>query len=208
MPVLVLGGIMGGIFTPTEAAGIAVVYAFLCGFIFYRQLRISMLPGILLNAGMESAIVMLLLGLSEPFSWVIAVEQVPVKLMSAIMHVSSSPYIFLLLVNIVLLIIGIPLETAPALTIMTSVLAPLAVKMGIDPVHFGVIVCLNLVIGLITPPVGAVLFSICGISGLSLERLSRGIWVPFLVAVAVLLLVTFVPALSTLLPSLFSGGMP
>lgn len=208
MPVLVLGGIMGGIFTPTEAAGVAVVYAFLSGFVFYRQLRLSMLPQVLLRSGVEAAVVMLLLGLSEPFSWVIAVEQVPAKLMFVIMQFSSSPYVFLLLVNIALLIIGIPLETAPALTIMTSVLAPLAVKMGIDPVHFGVIVCFNLVIGLITPPVGAVLFSICCISGLSLEKLSRSIWMPFLVAVAVLLLVTFVPALSTWLPSYFLGTSP
>jgi len=122
--------------------------------------------------------------------------------MEALSCLSSSPHVFLILVNIFLLLIGIPLETAPALAIVTPVLAPLAAKLGIDPVHFGVIVCFNLVLGLITPPVGGVLFSICGISGLSLERLSRGIWIPFLIAVGVLMIITFVPVLSTFLPRL------
>jgi len=203
MPVIIVGGIWGGIFTPTEAAGIAVVYAFMVGFFIYRRLKVSRLYHLLLISGMEAAVVMLLLGLSEPFAWVVAVEQVPMKVMEALVSLSSSPYVFLILVNIFLLIIGIPLETAPALTIVTPVLVPLADKMGIDPLHFGVIVCFNLVLGLITPPVGAVLFSVCGITGLSLERLSRGIWIPFLIAVGVLMIVTFVPALSTFLPRLF-----
>lgn len=201
MPGVIIGGIWGGVFTPTEAAGIAVVYAFLVG-LSYRRLKIARLYTILLTSGLESAVVMLLLGLSEPFAWVVAAEQVPVKLMTALSEWSTSPTMFLVLVNIILLVIGIPLETAPAITIVTPVLAPLADKMGIDPVHFGVIVCFNLVLGLITPPVGGVLFSICGTSGLSLERLSRGIWIPFLLAVGVLLIVTFVPFLSTYLPNL------
>ena len=206
LPVIIIGGILGGVFTPTEAAGIAVAYALVAGFCFYGRLRISRLPGIFLTAGVESAVVMLLIGLSEPFAWIVAAEQLPVRIMEAIVNVSSSPWVFLILVNILLLLIGIPLETAPALTILMPVIAPVAAKMGIDPVHFGVVVCFNLVLGLITPPVGAVLFSICSISGLSLERLSRGIWVPFLIAVGVLMLVTFIPALSTFLPQLFANG--
>jgi len=208
LPVIIIGGILGGVFTPTEAAGIAVAYALVAGFFFYGRLRISRLPGIFLTAGVESAVVMLLIGLSEPFAWIVAAEQLPVRIMEAIVNVSSSPWVFLILVNILLLLIGIPLETAPALTILTPVIAPVAAKMGIDPVHFGVVVCFNLVLGLITPPVGAVLFSICSISGLSLERLSRGIWVPFLIAVGVLMLVTFIPALSTFLPQLFAKPSP
>jgi len=208
LPAIIIGGILGGIFTPTEAAGIAVVYALGAGFLFYRRLRLSQLPGILLAAGVESAVVMMLIGLSEPFAWIVAAEQLPVRIMEGIVNVSSSPGMFLLLVNVLLLIIGIPLETAPALTILTPVIAPMAHKLGIDPVHFGVVVCFNLVLGLITPPVGAVLFAIGSISGLSLERLSRGIWVPFLIAVGVLLLITFVPALSTFLPQLFIKPAP
>ncbi len=202
MPVIIIGGIWGGIFTPTEAAGIAVAYAFLAGFLIYRRLKLVRLYDLFLKSGIESAVVMLLLGLSEPFAWVVAVEQVPLKVMEALSCLSSSPHVFLILVNIFLLLIGIPLETAPALAIVTPVLAPLAAKLGIDPVHFGVIVCFNLVLGLITPPVGGVLFSICGITGLSLERLSRGIWIPFLIAVGVLMIITFVPVLSTFLPRL------
>ena len=145
---------------------------------------------------------MLLLGLSEPFAWVVAVEQLPLKIMDCFADFSPSPYVFLLFVNLFLLLIGIPLETAPALTIVTPVLVPLAAKFGVDPVHFGVIVCFNLVLGLITPPVGGVLFSICGITGLSLERLSRSIWIPFLIGMGALLIITYVPALSTFLPKL------
>ena len=206
MPVVIMGGILGGIFTPTEAAGIAVVYAFLVGTFFYRRLKPARLPALLLASGVETAVVMLLLGLSEPFAWVVAVEQIPLRIMETMAQVSTSPAIFLLLVNLALLLIGIPLETAPALTIVTPVLAPMALKMGIDPIHLGVVVCFNLVLGLITPPVGAVLFSICGIAGISLERLSRSIWTPFLLAVGALLVVTFVPQLSTWLPSLLLGG--
>lgn len=202
MPLVIMGGILGGIFTPTEAAGVAVVYAALVGFFFYRRLQLRRLPNILLASGIETAVVMLLLGLSEPFAWVVAVEQIPLRMLESLTQWSASPLLFLLWVNLALLLIGIPLETAPALTIVTPVLAPMALKMGIDPIHLGVVVCFNLVLGLITPPVGAVLFSICGISGLPLERLSRGIWWPFLLAVAVLLVVTYIPALSTWLPRL------
>jgi tripartite ATP-independent transporter DctM subunit len=208
MPVLIVGGILGGIFTPTEAAGVAVAYAFLVGLFFYRKIRLRRIPALLLAAGLETAVVMLLLGLSEPFAWVVAVEQLPLKAVGLLAEWSTSPVVFLLLVNLFLLLVGIPMETAPALTIVTPVLAPMAETMGIDPVHFGVIVCFNLVLGLITPPVGGVLFSICSISGLSLERLSRAIWIPFLIAVAVLLLVTFVPALSTFIPAAFLTGRP
>ena len=200
MPVIIIGGIWGGVFTPTEAAGIAVVYACIAGFLIYRRLRLDRMYPLLLKSGVEAAVVMLLLGLSEPFAWIVAVEQLPLKIMEAFSGFSSSPYVFLLFANIFLLLIGIPLETAPALTIVTPVLVPLAAKFGIDPIHFGVIVCFNLVLGLITPPVGGVLFSICGITGLSLERLSRSIWIPFLIALGVLMIVTYVPILSTYLP--------
>ncbi|MDA8124582.1 MAG: TRAP transporter large permease [Deltaproteobacteria bacterium] len=200
MPVLIVGGIWGGIFTPTEAAGIAVAYAFLAG-LLYRRLKLGRWYPLFLKSGLESAVVMLLLGLSEPFAWVVAVEQVPLKVMETLATLSTSPAVFLILVNVFLLAVGVFLETAPALTIVAPVLVPLAAMLGIDPVHFGVIVCFNLVLGLITPPVGGVLFSVCGMTGLSLERLSQGIWMPFMIAAGVLLLITFVPALTTFLPA-------
>ncbi|MFZ5650514.1 MAG: TRAP transporter large permease, partial [Bacillota bacterium] len=202
MPVVIVGGILGGVFTPTEAAGIAVVYALLVGGLIYRGLKLSRLPGVLLVAGLETAMVMLLLGLSEPFAWVVAVEQVPMKMLSALSAVGQDPLVVLMMINLALILIGIPLETAPALTIVTPVLAPLAVQMGVDPIHMGVVVVFNLVLGLITPPVGAVLFSVCGISGVSLERLSKAVWIPFIIGLAVLLLITAVPSLATWLPGL------
>ncbi len=202
MPVIIMGGILSGVFTPTEAAGVVTVYAFLVGMFFYRRLKWQRLPTVLLNAGLESAMIMLLLGLSEPFSWVVAVEQLPQLMIEAIRQVSDSPWVVLLLINLALILIGIPIETAPALVIVAPVLAPMAVKLGIDPVHMGVVVCFNLVLGLVTPPVGAVLFAVCGITGMSLEKLSRAIWIPFWIAITVLVLITYVPTFSTFLPNL------
>lgn len=202
MPIIIMGGILGGAFTPTEAAGVVAVYAFLVGTFFYRKIKLKRIPDLLLAAGLESAMVMLLLGLSEPFSWIIASEQIPQLIINAIGQISTSPYVVLLLVNILLILVGIPLETAPAITIVTPVLAPMAAQLNIDPVHLGIVVCFNLVLGLITPPVGAVLFAICSIANMSLERLSKGIWVPFFIALGVLGLITYIPVLTTFLPKL------
>ncbi|HEY9053400.1 MAG TPA: TRAP transporter large permease [Rectinemataceae bacterium] len=201
MPVIILGGILGGVFTPTEAAGVAVVYAFVIDKILYRKITLKKLYKVLLSSGLETGMIMLLLGLSEPFSWVVAVEQIPQQMVGFLNQAHVTPLVALLLMNIGLLLIGIPLETAPALTIVVPVLAPMAAQLGINPIHLGIVVCFNLVLGLITPPVGGVLFSVCGISGMPLEKLSKAIWPPFLISVAVLLLITYVPALSTFLPS-------
>ncbi len=202
MPVIIMGGILGGAFTPTEAAGVVVAYALLVGGLFYRRIHWRRLPDILLVAGLESAMVMLLLGLSEPFSCIIASEQIPQLLIAAIGHISTSPFVVLFLINILLILVGIPLETAPAITIVTPVIAPIAAQLGIDPVHLGIVVCFNLVLGLITPPVGAVLFTICSISNMSLAKLSKGIWPPFFISLFVLALITYIPSLTTYLPHL------
>ncbi len=203
MPVIIMGGILGGVFTPTEAAGVVVIYALLVGLFFYRKLKWRRIPDILLTAGLESAIVMLLLGLSEPFSWVVASEEIPQIIINAIGQISTSPFIVLLLINILLILVGIPLETAPAITIVTPVIAPIAAQLGIDPIQLGIVVCFNLVLGLITPPVGAVLFSICSVSGLKLEKLCKGIWAPFFLSLIVLALITYIPPLTTFLPQYF-----
>ena len=205
MPVLIMGGILTGMFTPTEAAGVAAVYAALVGAFIYRRLNFTNLPKILLTAGLESGMVMLLIAMSEPFAWIVAVDQIPQLLIDWISALTTSPWLILLLINIFLLILGIPMETAPALVIVTPVLAPIAAAVGIDPVHLGIVVCLNLVLGLITPPVGAVLFVVCGIANVSLSRLSRAIWQPFLVCMVVLAIVTYIPWISTFLPKLFLG---
>jgi C4-dicarboxylate transporter DctM subunit len=205
MPVLILGGILSGMFTPTEAAGVACVYSTFVGVVIYRKLNFKNLPDVLLKAGLESGMVMLLIAMSEPFAWIVAVDQIPQLLIEWLTALTTSPWLVLLLVNIFLLLLGIPMETAPALVIVTPVLAPIAAHLGIDPVHMGIVICLNLVLGLITPPVGGVLFSICGITGMSLDRLSRAIWPPFLVSLVVLAIVTYVPWLSTFLPRTFMG---
>lgn len=203
MPVLIMGGILSGMFTPTEAAGVAVVYAAVVGGFIYRQLTLKSLPDVLLKAGLESGMVMMLIALSEPFAWIVAVDQIPQLVIEWLSNLTTSPFLILLLINLFLLILGIPLETAPALVIVTPVLAPIAASFGIDPVHFGVVICLNLVLGLITPPVGAVLFAVCGITTLSMDRLAKAIWKPFIVALVVLALVTYLPWLSTFLPKTF-----
>lgn len=202
MPVIIMGGILGGAFTPTEAAGVVAVYALLVGVFFYRKIHWRRLPDILLNSGLESAMVMLLLGLSEPFSWIIASEEIPQLIINAIGTISTSPIIVLFLINILLIVVGIPLETAPAITIVTPVIAPIAAQLGIDPIHLGIVVCFNLVLGLITPPVGAVLFSICSIANMRLEKLAKGIWPPFFISLLVLGLITYIPSLTTYLPHL------
>jgi tripartite ATP-independent transporter DctM subunit len=200
MPIIIMGGILGGAFTPTEAAGVVAAYALIVGGVFYRKIKLRRIPDILLNSSVESAMVMLLLGLSEPFAWIIAAEQLPQLIVEAISHISTSPTVVLLLINLLLIVVGIPLETAPAITIVTPVIAPMAAQLGIDPVHLGIVVCFNLVLGLVTPPVGGVLFCICSISGLSMEKLCKGIWVPFFISLAVLALITYIPALTTFLP--------
>ena len=201
MPVLIMGGILSGMFTPTEAAGVTVVYAALVGAFVYRRLKFRNLPNVLLKAGLESGMVMLLIAMSEPFAWIVAVDQIPQLLIDWISTLTTSPWLILLLINVFLLILGIPLETAPALVIVTPILAPVAAHLGIDPVHMGIVICLNLVLGLITPPVGAVLFAVCGMTGLSLDRLSRAVWSPFFVVGHR----DLIPWLSLFLPRLVMG---
>lgn len=180
----------------------AAVYAFVVGAFVYRGIRWSRLPALLAEVARGTAVVMLVIGASELFSFILAAEQVPTRMAAALLAVTESPWLILLLVNVLLFVLGIWLEPAPALAILVPVLAPLAQQYGIDPVHFGTVVVLNLVLGLITPPVGASLFVVCSVGGVSLERVSRAIW-PFVgVAVGVLLLITYVPALTTWLPRL------
>jgi tripartite ATP-independent transporter DctM subunit len=205
MPVLIMGGILSGMFTPTEAAGVTVVYSALVGAFYYRQLNFRNLPKVLLKSGLESGMVMLLIAMSEPFAWFVAVDQIPQLIIGWISHVTASPYAILLLINVFLLLLGIPMETAPALVIVTPILVPIGAAVGIDPIHMGIVVCLNLVLGLVTPPVGAVLFAVCGVTGMSLDRLSRAIWPPFFVSLGVLAVVTYLPWLSTYLPRLVLG---
>lgn len=197
-PVIILGGIIGGIFSPTEAAAIAVVYSFIVAYFIYRELKLSDLPEMFKRSGVITAIVMIIIGTSNVFGMVIAFEQLAQKL-----EVFLNPlgYIaFLLAINIIFLVIGTFLDQNPAILILAPIFAPIAVAVGIDPIHFGIIVIMNLVIGLITPPLGEVLFVVAPIAGVSLESVSKAV-LPFLfVEIGVLLLVTYIPALSLWIP--------
>ena len=200
MPLIILGGILTGVFTPTESACIAVFYALLIGFFVYRDLKIRDLPRILIQTGATSSLVMLVIGMASIFSWMLASEEVPQMVTEAMLSLTSNKIMILLLVNLVLLIVGTFMETTASIIILTPVLLPLMTNIGVDPLHFGVIIVLNLVIGLTTPPVGVCLFIACSIARTRLENLSRAI-LPFLGAsVAVLLICTYWPQLMLMIP--------
>jgi C4-dicarboxylate transporter DctM subunit len=203
MPLIILGGILTGVFTPTESACIAVFYALFVGFFIYRDLKIRDLPQILIQTGATSSLVMLVIGMASIFSWMLASEEVPQMVTEAMLSLTSNKIMILLLVNLVLLIVGTFMETTASLIILTPVLLPLMVEIGVDPLHFGVIIVLNLVIGLTTPPVGVCLFIACSIGRTRLESLSRAI-LPFLGAsIAVLIICTYWADLMLMIPKWF-----
>lgn len=191
IPLVIIGGVLSGVFTPTESGAIAVVIALLIGFFFYRTLKISHLKSILLDTGIISASVMLIISYANILGWTLAMERVPSTIASALLGISDNPYVILLLINILLLILGMFMETFSAMIILVPVLLPVIVELGIDPVHFGLIMCLNLTIGLITPPVGVTLFVTSDITKVPIERLIKAS-TPFVIAsIVVLLVVTY-----------------
>jgi C4-dicarboxylate transporter DctM subunit len=203
MPIIILGGILSGIFTPTESACIAVFYALFIGLFVYRDIHLRDLPRILIRTGATSSLVMLVIGTASIFSWLLASEEIPQSFTDALLALTHNKVLILLLVNFLLLIIGTFMETTASLIILTPVLLPLMSKIGVDPLHFGVILVLNLVIGLTTPPVGVCLFVACSIGQTNLERLSRAIF-PFLVAsIAVLIICTYWEGLVMAIPKFF-----
>jgi C4-dicarboxylate transporter DctM subunit len=203
MPIIILGGILSGIFTPTESACIAVFYALFIGLFVYRDIHLRDLPRILIRTGATSSLVMLVIGTASIFSWLLASEEIPHSVTDAILALTQNKILILLLMNILLLIIGTFMETTASLIILTPVLLPLMLKIGVDPLHFGVILVLNLVIGLTTPPVGVCLFVACALGQTTLERLSRAI-LPFLLAsIAVLIICTYWEGLIMAIPKFF-----
>ena len=200
--VIIMGGILSGVFTPTESAAVACVYAFLVTFLVYRDYKWRDLPHMVHRVVKTVAMVMMLIGFSVAFGYMMAILQIPAKVTYFFLGVSDNKYVFLLLVNILLLLLGTFMDLAPMLLICTPIFMPVIAKLGIDPVHFGMIMILNLGIGLITPPVGPTLFVGCAIGKVSMEEMSKELW-PFYVAMIVaLLLVTYIPAISLWLPGL------
>jgi tripartite ATP-independent transporter DctM subunit len=200
--VIIMGGILSGIFTPTESAAVACVYAFLVTFLVYRDYKWRELPRLVHRVVKTVAMVMLLIGFSVAFGYMMAIMQIPAKVTAFFLSISDNKYVFLLLVNILLLLLGTFMDLAPMLLICTPIFLPVIAKFGIDPVHFGMIMILNLGIGLITPPVGPTLFVGCAIGKVTMEQVSKELW-PFYGAMCLaLLLVTYIPAISLWLPGL------
>jgi len=205
MPLIIVGGILGGVFTPTEAAAVAVFYSLVLGGLIYRELRWRDLPGILISAGVGTGIVMFIIATSSVYGWILAREEIPVQLASAFTRLSDTPWVFLLLVNPLLLLVGTVMETVPSIIIFAPVLLPLVKSLGIDPVFFGVIIVVNLSMGLASPPSGATLFVSTAIAQEPLDRVCRAVWPLFFTMVAILLLITFIPSLVMFLPRLIYG---
>ncbi len=206
MPVIILGGILGGIFTATEAAAVAVAYAVVVGLVVTKELKWRDIPPALVRSAVATSVVFMLIACSNAVSWLLTTQQVPSLVAQFLRAYASSPWVFLLIINIFLLIVGCLMDLSAAMIMLVPILAPIAVSYGVDPLHFGFVVTLNLTIGLLTPPVGAILFVVCGISKLSLERLVGAIW-PFLVfQILVLFLVTYVPWFCVWLPRLLGYG--
>jgi len=200
LPVVILGGMRAGWFTPTEASVVAVFYALVCGKFVYRTLEWKALPDILSRSALLSASVLIIIGLSASFAWILTIEGIPQQMAEWLISMNLSPWMFLIIVNIFLLLFGIFIEPLPGVMVLAPILAPVAMKLGVDPVHFAMIVIFNLTLGMITPPVGGLLFVTCNVSKVPMSALVKEL-VPFLWAHgAVLLLLTFVPALSTWLP--------
>ncbi|MBI4734669.1 MAG: TRAP transporter large permease [candidate division NC10 bacterium] len=203
MPVIIVGGILGGVFTPTEAAAVAVAYALLVGFLVTRELKWRDIPPALVRSAVTTSVVFMLIATANIVSWLLTTQQVPRLLGGFLRATAPSPWLFLLLVNVFLLIVGCLMDLSAAMIMFVPILAPIAMSYGVQPLHFGFVVVLNLVIGLLTPPVGVCLFVAGGIARISMERLVRAVW-PFLLwQIVVLVLVTYIPALSMLIPRLF-----
>jgi tripartite ATP-independent transporter DctM subunit len=204
--VIILGGIFTGWFTATEAGAIACVYAFILTFFIYRDIPLSRIKIIFLRTFRTVAMVLFLISASNAFAWVLTYLKIPTMLTDLLLNISDEPFIILLIINILLLILGAPLDMAPLILIMTPILFPVVTALGMDPVHFGIVLILNLGIGLITPPVGTVLFVGCAIGKVTIEEGTKALIPFFFVMVAVLMLITYVPPISMWLPNLVNGS--
>ncbi|MBQ7618375.1 MAG: TRAP transporter large permease [Desulfovibrio sp.] len=202
MPVIILGGIYSGMFTPTEAAAVAAVYGAFVGFFVYKELKISHLPKTLLSAAYNTTMIMFVVGAANLFGWILTNAQVPHLLAQSFATLTDSPLVFLMLVNVLLLFIGTLINASAAVVILTPILLPVALGLGIDPMFFGVLMVVNLAIGCITPPVGLDLFVVASITGISIDKVTAKV-MPYLIMLLVdLVLLTYFPSIITFLPKL------
>ena len=200
--VVVIGGIVTGVFTATEASGIAVLYCLVLSFV-YRELKVSSLKSIFLSSVGTTAIVMLLIATSMSMSWVMSFENIPQNVSSALLSLSDNKLVILIIINVLLLFVGTFMDMTPAVLIFTPIFLPVVTSMGVEPVQFGIMMVMNLCVGLCTPPVGAVLFIGVGVAKTSIQKIMKPLLPLYAVMAIVLLMVTFIPAISLWLPSLF-----
>lgn len=200
--IVVIGGIVAGFFTATEAAAVAVLYALLLS-LAYREMKLTDLPKVLLSSVKTTAIVMLLIGTSMAMSWVLAYENIPQNITAALIALTDSRIIIFLIINIILLVVGTFMDMTPAVLIFTPIFLPIAIDLGMDPIQFGIVMVLNLCIGLCTPPVGSVLFVGTSVAQTTIDRVVKPLMPLFVAMIIALLVVTYVPALSLWLPEFF-----
>ena len=201
-PIIILGGILVGVFTPTEASAIAVAYSLLISFFVLKSLKLRDLPAILTRSALGSSTVLLLVGAAVAFKTVVSLSHAPEQLAEIILGLSENPLILLFLINMLLFVVGMFLDAGPAIIILGPILGPIFVDLGVHPVHFAIIMSVNLTVGLATPPMGLVLFVASSVSGERVETISRAIF-PFLaVEIVVIFLITYVPAISMTIPRL------
>lgn len=202
MPVIILGGIYSGMFTPTEAAAVAAVYGAFVGFFIYRELTLRDLPRTLLSAAYNTTMIMFVVGAANLFGWILTNAQVPHMLAASFATLTDSPLVFLMLVNVLLLFIGTLINASAAVVILTPILLPVAIGLGIDPMFFGVLMVVNLAIGCITPPVGLDLFVVASITGISIDKVTAKVMPYLLMLLVDLVLLTYFPSIITFLPAL------
>lgn len=202
MPVIILGGIYGGIFTPTEAANVAVVYGIVVGVFVYKELKWPDITAILKMSAISTAMVMLIIATASAFGLLLTREMVPQMIANFFMGITDNKLVLLLLINILLLIVGTFMETNAAIIILAPIFFPVITQMGIDPIHFGIVMVINLAIGMITPPLGMNLFVACGLTKLPIEPVVKANWAYLVASLVVLMIITYIPVLSLLLPNL------
>jgi len=200
--IVIIGGILKGVFTATEAAAVAVAYAFLLSVVIYREIPWKDLPDVCLQTGLTTAVVMLLIGASSAMSWIMTVANIPQTVSNALLGISENKYIVLLTINVMLLIVGTFMDMTPALLIFTPILLPVANKLGLSDIHFGIIMIANLCIGLCTPPVGTCLFIGCGVGKTTIAKVTKQALPFFGAMIFALMLITYIPWFSTMIPKL------
>lgn len=201
-PVVILGGIYGGIFTPTEAGVVGALYSLLVGLFVYRGFTWRELPSLVLNAMRMSVMIMFIISMAYAFAWILAREQIPANITESLLVLTENPVVLLLMINAILLFLGAVMDTVSAMVILSGVLIGLGAQIGLDPIQLGAMVVINFAVGMVTPPVGYSLFVASSISGLRIETITRDLWPFLLVLISVVLLVAFVPAITLWLPGL------